>query len=501
MNENFIATIYQKIFLSENILVFRRVAIVQNLVINFDSEVEQGIFYDGDGKRIILDFMEDEYTFVSDDNYCYGYPMTLKILQETYPECIDENDLLRKYYEEISEVVNIGYYDTEKDRVKIFVTNEKILKEHESDELFKNFDISYESEDDEVITFPVSDLKKLENLIKQKKYKEVENEIRDLSKNIDLVNGIVDDFAVSLNEPEIEKNEFREVVDKKIVENKDIPKEQLEDLLRELNELVGLDNVKMEIYKLIKYLAFQHKSQQYLKIDKPNLHMFFTGNPGTGKTTVARMLSKIFYSLGYVKKKNFAEVTPEKLIAGYVGQTAIKTREFLDKNKGGVIFIDEAYILSGEAQNFGGEALVEILKELEKNETIFIFAGYKDEMEQFKEMNPGLESRIGYYLKYEDYTPEQLYSIFVSKVEKMGFIVEDALKEKVMNSILAAKENAKFGNGRYIDKLISKLVLEHALDIDKYETKEDLITLKEKDFNQNVEETLSSKQKVKKIGF
>ena len=106
--------------------------------------------------------------------------------------------------------------------------------------------------------------------------------------------------------------------------------------------------------------------------------MFFTGNPGTGKTTVARIIGELLYKMGYLKNNNVIEITPKDLIAGYVGQTAIKTGELLKKNKGGLIFIDEAYILAGEANRFAGEALVEIIKELEKNETVFIFAGYKD---------------------------------------------------------------------------------------------------------------------------
>ena len=139
MDNKFIATIYQKVFLNENILVFRRVGVVKDLMIDFNNSREEAVIYDGEGKRILFESMEDEYTFVSDDSYCYGYPITMQVLKETYPNCVDESELLKKYFEEISEVVNIGYFDTEQDRVKILVTNEKMLKEHESDELFDNF--------------------------------------------------------------------------------------------------------------------------------------------------------------------------------------------------------------------------------------------------------------------------------------------------------------------------------------------------------------------------
>lgn len=480
MNEKFVATLYQKIDLSENIIVFRRIGAIRDINIDLTDELNQAICYDSEKKRVILESMESEYTFVSDDGFCYGYPMPINTLWQMFPECKNEEELMQKYLEEISEVINIAYYDPEKDKMKILVTNEKSLKEQESEEIFKSFSITYESEGNETITINIDDLQKIENLIKKCDYETLEEEIESLSNTARQV---------------VEFNQQENVQEEKKTE------ESVEEILNQLNQLTGLENIKEEINKLIKYLSFRTKTQKYLNIEQPNLHMFFTGNPGTGKTTVARILSKLFYRMGYVKKDTFAEITPKDLIAGYVGQTAIKTSEFLEKNRNGVIFVDEAYIFSGEAQNFGQEALVEILKELEKNKTIFIFAGYKDEMEKFMNMNPGLTSRIGYYLEYKDYTKEQLYDIFASKVQKKGFIVDEDLKNKILKSIEKAKENSNFGNGRYIDKLIDKIILEHSINTEKYKRKKELITLTSKDFNDEIEETLLFKQKIKKIGF
>ena len=271
--------------------------------------------------------------------------------------------------------------------------------------------------------------------------------------------------------------------------------------LEKLNQLVGLDNIKLEVNKLLKYLIYINKVKDKVNLGNPNLHMFFTGNPGTGKTTVARIIGNILYNMGYIKKDKFTEITPEKIIAGYVGQTAIKTRDLLDENKGGVIFIDEAYILAGKAQQFAGEALTEILKELEKNETVFIFAGYVDEMREFMEMNPGLTSRIGYYLDYKDYTKEELYQIFEYKLNNIGLKANDNLKEIIINHLNEIINNKNFGNGRYIDKLVNKLLLEHAYNTETITDEASLLTLTENDWKEEVKDTLVFKTKSKKIGF
>ena len=158
-------------------------------------------------------------------------------------------------------------------------------------------------------------------------------------------------------------------------------------------------------------------------------------------------------------------------------------------------------MFAGNSQRYAEESLVEILKELEKNETVFIFAGYKDEMEQFMSINPGLTSRIGYYLEYKDYTKEELLKIFESKITKIGFKVDNNLKEIIENNLETVINSKNFGNGRYIDKLINKLILEHAIRTENSHNKEELITLTEEDWDQEINQSLIFKNKTKHLGF
>ena len=487
MEEKFIATLYEKIELSENIFLFKRENIIKEGYINLLDDMEELKYYDESNRRVILEYMENPYVIVSDDKYCYGYPITKDELEEMYPN-LTEKEMLEKYRKEISEVINIAYYNELEDTVKLLVTNEEQLKQVDSDELFSDFCIEYDSSYEHTVSLPKNDIKKAINMIEKQQYEKLKENLLLLGENIKQSDeGIGKLFGINTESEE----EQIEVTDDKNVE----------ETLNKLYDLVGLDNIKKEIEKLLSYLSFRNKSEKYLNLEKPNLHMFFTGNPGTGKTTVARIIGELLYKLGYVTNNKVAEITPKDLIGEYVGQTGPKTANFIKKHKGGVIFIDEAYVFSSKAQEFAEEALVEILKELEKKETVFIFAGYRDEMKHFMEMNPGLTSRVGYYLDYNDYTTDELYQIFETKIINMGFIIEDSLKAKVLANLKEAKDNKNFGNGRYVDKLINKIILDHSINTEKYKRKDKLITLKDIDFTQETQESLIFKTKTKQMGF
>lgn len=238
----------------------------------------------------------------------------------------------------------------------------------------------------------------------------------------------------------------------------------LEKVTEKLNNLIGLSEVKDEVNKLVNYLKFISRIDEKVKLDKINLNMLFKGNPGTGKTTVARIMGRILYDLGYLRTDKIVETTPREFIAGYVGQSAIKTRKFLDKYKGGLIFIDEAYGFNhnDDENNFSDEAIAEIIKDMEEKETIFIFAGYDSEMDDFVNLNPGIKSRIGYNISFEDYTEDELLEIFMRKIEKSGLSISDEAILSIKTIIKEKKKEKNFGNGRMVDNLYNKLMIEHA---------------------------------------
>ncbi len=239
---------------------------------------------------------------------------------------------------------------------------------------------------------------------------------------------------------------------------------ELEFYLEKLNDLIGLKEVKKEVEKLTNYLKFYKRVSDKSNMDKINLNMIFKGNPGTGKTTVARIISHLLYGLGYLENSTFVETTPRDFIGEYIGQTAVKAKKQIEKYKGGVIFIDEAYGFVHEdgEYNFADEALIEIIKEMEIKETVFIFSGYSKEMDKFMDLNPGIKSRIGYHIDFNDYDIEELLLIFKSKLVQSNFKITEEAYENIKSIVEVKKNEKNFGNGRMIDNLYNEILLEHA---------------------------------------
>ena len=270
----------------------------------------------------------------------------------------------------------------------------------------------------------------------------------------------------------------------------------MESLICELHSLIGLSNIKELIENLTIYLDYINRTRESQNLDNPALNMVFKGNPGTGKTTIARIVAKLLYKLGYVKKDSFVEITKQGLIAGFVGQTALKTKKLIDENKGGVIFLDEAYSLCSEGDSFAEDAIGELLKEMDNKETIFIFAGYEDEMNNFIKINPGLMSRIGYIIDFADYSLDELFQILNRKLTMHNLCLSDEAIEEVKIIINNKKGEKNFGNGRYINHLFDKILMNHARNCKDIDAPEILKIISVDDL-QNVED----KVKEKSIGF
>lgn len=243
---------------------------------------------------------------------------------------------------------------------------------------------------------------------------------------------------------------------------------------QKLKELIGLDNVKTQIHKIQCKMEFDKKREKAGISCKTisNKHMCFYGPPGTGKTTVARIITGIFYNLGIIKENKCIEINGELLKGAYIGHTAIKTKAIIEKSYNGILFIDEAYLICDNEKNngFGKEALGVILKEMEDNRDslIVIFAGYEKEMNEFINMNSGLKSRIGNYIFFENYSSKELCTILNKMCKDNHYsITKEALLEceKIFNLQLNSDKN--FGNGRFSETLLNKIIEQHALNFEQ----------------------------------
>ncbi|MGB3076541.1 MAG: AAA family ATPase, partial [Chitinophagales bacterium] len=298
--------------------------------------------------------------------------------------------------------------------------------------------------------------------------------------NARLVNGWIDEAKLnmglrvmrhkdpkSLNKESfttLEMEDFRKIFASRDRELPDIPIDEflLKDALQELNALVGMNDIKNEINEMVKLVRFYREEGKDV-LSRFSLHSIFMGNPGTGKTTVARIVARIYKALGLLERGHLVEVDKQGLVAGYVGQTAIKTSHVVDSAKGGVLFIDEAYALSsGSANDFGSEAIETLLKRMEdlRGQLVVIAAGYTDNMIHFLESNPGLKSRFDKTFLFEDYSPDELFAIAMSMLKAENLVADDDASDhlKKFLAFLYDKRDKYFGNARNVRKIIEESV-------------------------------------------
>ena len=283
------------------------------------------------------------------------------------------------------------------------------------------------------------------------------------------------------------------------VETKKDKVRSVDDILKELNTLVGLDRVKKTLNGFVSVIELNKKLNKQPDF---NMHMIFKGNAGTGKTTVARILAEIYYNLGYIKRNKLVEVQSQDLIGEFLGQTGPKTQAVIESALDGVLFIDEAYSImehNGTNASYSAECVATLLKAMEdyQGRLIIIFAGYTEEMKKFRDLNPGLKSRIGYEIDFDDYSLEELMSIFDKKVTDKGYKADSDAKAKVRKILEKARLVENFGNGRFVENTVQKIIVEHAINTRDIFDEERLITFTGED----IPEDIKAEESRKRIGF
>jgi SpoVK/Ycf46/Vps4 family AAA+-type ATPase len=241
------------------------------------------------------------------------------------------------------------------------------------------------------------------------------------------------------------------------------PQESVAELLERLDALIGLDDVKAQVHQKTALLRMNSlRAEKGLKVPTVSHHLVFVGNPGTGKSTVARLVAGIYRAVGLLKKGTLIETDRSDLVAGYLGQTAIKTAKVIDSALGGVLFIDEAYSLAED--HFGEECISTLVKAMEdrRDELVVIVAGYPAEMQEFIEMNPGLESRFSTTIVFPDYTDDELVDIFRQLAKGGDFTPTDGCIDRLREILAATPRDKGFGNGRFVRNMFEAAVGHHA---------------------------------------
>ena len=465
----------EKNFISFNLCIFAKSKETEQDVLHILNDNINYFLYLPKGDIGLISFFDIENAKNIDE--IYSSDNNIIVLEN--PNAFDTKDQNEK--EKIIYKINQNITDKEKSYLTIFAAQNKEALESiflMSDDLkneFTDFEIVEVKPDVQDVYNEI--LEKIENAV----------EITD-----ELKIKLLDYVSITYPKTDLSFAKYRDGLVEKILFNKEVPEYEkdktMDEIFEELNSLVGITKVKKMLNELVSLVELKNKSKDDLKIKNINLHMVFLGNPGTGKTTVARIVADILYNLKYIKQNKLIEVSSKDLVAEYVGQTAPKTMAVIQKALGGVLFVDEAYSLAsnkGQGSSYNEEAIATLIQAMEnyRDNLVVIFAGYTKEMQDFLDMNSGIVSRIGYTVEFEDYTEEELLQIFMQMMNKAGFDVTKEAQDKVKKIITEYKDTKNFGNARFVRNVYEKSIVKHASNTAGKKQKKILKTIKEEDIS------------------
>lgn len=426
----------------------------------------------------IINILKDsahKYSYVKNNEYLDYSLYKIKDIDFTKYGIINVNDLS-----------GINLFDVKEHKILIHNLEDSVSNDDKNitiisgkDTDITNFFLGYESFKNNYFSYIIETVSPSINDI----YNNIINTI-DIEKNNELLDYITktynnyDDFTKYENE-----------LVKYISLNNDIPKikddKSIDEVFNELDSLVGLDKVKKVLRELVDLMTLKKKTKDNLTINNINLHMVFLGNPGTGKTTIARMVADILYNLGYIKENKLIEVSSKDLVAEYVGQTAPKVASVIEKSMNGVLFIDEAYTLASNNNSYNDEAIATLIQAMEnyRDKLVVIFAGYTKEMQDFLNSNSGIASRIGYTLEFDDYKTDELIKIFNNFMSKAGFKVNDDAINYLREIIDKNRNMKNFGNARFVRNIYEKTIIKHASRVKNNKQKGILTTITKEDIS------------------
>lgn len=475
----------------ENVILVQKVSVGSKLNIlkplnvlsgHFEYENGKSVFRTQDGN--VYDTIDNLNFDIHNNDFAVGYAFSDEHLLKMY-DTDDINIARLKYLSDFEEKLHMSYLKENKVEYTT-IDYKKIKNQLCSDIFFDNL------------------IKSVNQGVNSKDPEIAMAILRAIKFDLQTIQDSKTDYSMIIKGPqkEIPKEEVKK--DEEKLYDINYYMKLIEEPMKDLNNLVGLDSVKEEVNKLVNYIIYRESTKEFLNHEPLNLNMIFTGNPGTGKTTVATILADILCKLGYLKRNKVAVIGSHHLIGEYVGHTAQKTEKLLKDNKGGVIVLDEAYTLASEGQKFKDDALGVILKEMEKRDTVFIFVGYEKEMQNFIDMNSGIVSRIGVSINFADYNVDQLFQMLLNRIERMNKSSNKELKlhfspeaeQLAKNLIEEAIKEKNFGNARYVNNLADQILREKANTIANCKTKEELLTI----YPENIP-VVQKKTKQKIIGF